>query len=141
MSQVTINGKWAVDNTGLDILVNGISTGYTCPGFDAFASFTLTAANGLVAGDNVIDFKINNGSPAGPTALRVEMEVIVPIVPTMSITPSGGGLQISWNNKNPSQVLQSADSITGPWTTIDGATSPYNITTTDPAKFYNVVEQ
>jgi hypothetical protein len=136
---VTIVGKWAVDNIGVDILVNGASTGITSPGFGAFTPFTIT--NGLIAGPNTIDFKINNGSPTGPTALRVDLELVVPIQPAMSVAPSGDGLKISWTNKNPSQVLQSADSITGPWTTIVGATSPFDIATTGSGKFYRVIEQ
>jgi hypothetical protein len=136
---VTIVGKWAVDNIGVDILVNGASTGITSGGFGAMTPFTITS--GLIAGPNTIDFKINNGSPAGPTGLRVDLELVVPIQPAMNVVPSGSGLRISWTNRNPSQVLQSADSITGPWTTITGATSPFDIATTGPAKFYRVIEQ
>jgi hypothetical protein len=139
---VTIVGKWGVDNTGVDILVNGASTGITSPSFNTLVPFTITVTNGLIAGPNTLDFKINNaGTDANPTALRVDLDVVVPIQPVMSVTPNGTGLRISWNNRNPSQVLQSADSITGPWTTIPGATSPFDITTTDPAKFYKVIEQ
>jgi hypothetical protein len=36
-----ISGKWAVDNIGVDILINGISTGNSIPfGFSAFDRFT-----------------------------------------------------------------------------------------------------
>jgi hypothetical protein len=139
VSQLKIIGRWSVDNSGLDILVNGASTGITSPGFSTFTPFTLSS--GLVAGPNTIDFKINNGSPAGPTALRVELEVQVPIQPVLSIAPTAGGLRISWTAKNPCQVIKFANTITGPWTTIEGASSPVIIIPSEPARFYKVIEQ
>ncbi len=67
---VTITGDWSTDNEGLDILVNGVSTGQrNTTQFPAFTPFTINS--GLLAGVNVIEFKLNN-SAVGYTGLRVD---------------------------------------------------------------------
>jgi len=70
-----INGLWTSDNNGVDILVNGVSTGNTTA-FEyfriGFMSFTLD--DHFVAGINTIDFVVNNGTAVvNPTGLRVEL--------------------------------------------------------------------
>ena len=50
----SISGKWAVDNQGLDILVNGISTGQTNFGFEELTTFNINS--GFVDGLNTLDF-------------------------------------------------------------------------------------
>jgi len=61
-TSVRIRGQWAVDDTGLDILVNSVSTGYTTPagGVGSFHGFTLD--RGFVRGTNTIDFVTTNVS-------------------------------------------------------------------------------
>ena len=44
------------------------------------------------------------------------------------------GSQLTWNH---GALLQST-SLTGPWTPVSGASSPYNLTPTGPGKFYRV---
>lgn len=51
-------GTWATDNSGLDIRINGISTGQTCGGFSAYCGFSVTA--GFVAGVNELDFVVQD---------------------------------------------------------------------------------
>lgn len=78
----TISGQWAVDNEGVDILINGISTGASIgtvgtpvnSSFDSFHPFSITS--GFHAGVNTLDFVTHNdvtGGCCNPTALRVEM--------------------------------------------------------------------
>lgn len=70
VSSASIAGRWAVDNTGIDILLNGVSTGISnTDGFSAFRTFSLSS--GFVNGLNTIDFVINNAG--GPTGLRTEL--------------------------------------------------------------------
>ena len=68
-----INGRWSADNKGIDILINGQSTGqqtaYFLGSYEYWYDFTLNS--GFVSGVNTIDFVIYND--ALPTALRVEM--------------------------------------------------------------------
>jgi hypothetical protein len=53
-STAQIKGTWAVDNFGLDILVNGQSTGNMVNGFGAYGSFAVNS--GFVEGINTLDF-------------------------------------------------------------------------------------
>ncbi len=72
-TKATITGKWAVDNTGVDILLNGVSLGLANgAGFGAFSDFSIT--EGFVAGTNTLEFQVNN-APSGinPTGFRAEL--------------------------------------------------------------------
>jgi len=58
-----IQGSWSTDNFGLDVLLNGASTGNTHAAeppsmFTYFAAFTIST--GFVAGVNTLDFVVNN---------------------------------------------------------------------------------
>lgn len=77
-----ITGKWATDNSGSDILLNGGSTGIpNTTGFGTFSP-TFTISSGFVAGLNTLDFLVNNGgSTANPTGLRVEMTGTATAIP------------------------------------------------------------
>lgn len=74
-----ITGGWATDNAGVDIVLNGISLGFSTEP-DQFARglalFTITT--GFVHGLNTLDFVVENwacpGCSRNPTALRVELE-------------------------------------------------------------------
>ncbi len=91
---IAFHGFWVSDNAGLDILVNGSSTGQTNSGAhgalpSAFAAnaFTLTGADGLVAGANTISFNWGNG-PAGGAASQFPNPVHVRVEFTgFTITP------------------------------------------------------
>jgi hypothetical protein len=119
ISKVQIVGGWAVDNTGKNILVNGVSSGLTCPGFGSLTPFTLTSANGLVAGKNILDFMVNN-LPVTPnaTGLRVDLRALLFMPPTLQIHLVGGNVVISWVPYSTSQSLLSAPTVSGPWTSI-----------------------
>ena len=49
-------------------------------------------------------------------------------------TAPGLGLALTW--QCPNAVLQSADSVNGPYTDLAGAVSPYNVSVQQTAKFY-----
>lgn len=71
LASVTISGNWAADNTGLDILLNGISTGQTTTDYRSYAGFSLTS--GFVVGTNTISFLVRNfGASNNPMGLRVD---------------------------------------------------------------------
>jgi Immunoglobulin domain len=55
----------------------------------------------------------------------------------LSIVVSGSSLMITWTDSG--AVLQSAPSLSGSWTTIPGATSPYTANTTGPMQFYRLL--
>jgi hypothetical protein len=67
-----IAGFWSTDNNGVDILINGSSTGYQTP-FEAFYGVSPFYINtGFQPGLNSIDFIVYNGF--APTGLRVEIK-------------------------------------------------------------------
>jgi hypothetical protein len=69
-ASVIVTGSWATDNEGLDILINGVSTGQrNTIQFPAYTSFVINS--GFLAGLNTIDFQLNNAA-VGFTGLRVE---------------------------------------------------------------------
>lgn len=53
-----LSGQWAADNTGLDIFINGASTGNSCGGFEVLCNFNI--ASGFVAGINTLDFQVRD---------------------------------------------------------------------------------
>jgi hypothetical protein len=69
-STALITGRWSVDNRGLDILINGISTGLTQPGFSLWTNFSV--GNGFVPGMNTLDFVCLDFG--GISGFRAELE-------------------------------------------------------------------
>jgi len=71
LNSTVIKGGWSTDNNGVDILINGQSTGNATP-YEAFGwgLFPFEIKSGFTAGVNSIDFVVNNGF--APTGLRVE---------------------------------------------------------------------
>lgn len=72
-SLLSIIGKVTADNGITDILINGISTGFTYGGpntgtYSTFADFTI--GSGFHSGINTLTFDVVNGS--GPTGLRTD---------------------------------------------------------------------
>jgi hypothetical protein len=75
-----IEGLWATDDQGVDILINGVSTGLAnTAGFAAFTVFPPAAGQGLfVPGPNAIEFLVMNGGLGpNPSGLRVDAVVKV----------------------------------------------------------------
>jgi hypothetical protein len=69
-STASITGRWATDNPGLDILINGVSTGQVNTiGFTAFTPFSINT--GFTSGINTLDFIVQEQGVV--TGLRVEM--------------------------------------------------------------------
>jgi len=60
----SLSGSWTSDNLGLDVLINGVSTGNTSAGISALSAFTINS--GFVAGVNTLDFQVQDvGGIAG----------------------------------------------------------------------------
>ncbi|MBI3870839.1 MAG: immunoglobulin domain-containing protein, partial [Verrucomicrobia bacterium] len=83
-----ISGRWATDNRGVDILINGVSTGQSNPSqYGTWTPFQIFT--GFIPGLNTLTFVINNGagesSDPGPTGLRVELTGETDAVPGVPI--------------------------------------------------------
>ena len=91
--------------------------------FDTFAFRCVTAAD---TADAFVftDFKVETipGGSTTPIPLNAQL--------------SGGNIVLSWNN--PVFALQSAASVTGPYSTIAGATSPFSTNTSSARQFFRV---
>ena len=57
-SAAVIEGLWAADNTGVDILINGAATGNTSGGFGSYDAFLINS--GFIAGANTLDFVVTD---------------------------------------------------------------------------------
>jgi hypothetical protein len=81
LNKVQIVGNWASDNDGTNILVNGVSTGVNNgAGFGSLVPFMITVNNGLVAGQNILDFVVHNDPVTpNPTGLRIDLRGLLPI--------------------------------------------------------------
>lgn len=96
-----LEGDWATDNVGSDIVLNGKSTGLqNSAQFSSLTRFVIT--NGFVPGRNVIQFVVNNaGANENPTGLRVEnlrlgAQRAQAAGPTLSVSRSGAEITLSW---------------------------------------------
>jgi hypothetical protein len=59
-----LTGRWATDDYGFDILINGQSTFNTSSSFQSWSNFTISS--GFVEGLNTLDFIVyNTGGPGG----------------------------------------------------------------------------
>ncbi len=92
---VLLRGRWATDNAGLDIRLNGASTGLTnATQFGAFTNFRIEDAP-FLSGENTLDFVLNNAGN-GPTGLIVdslsggaEIASVEDRAPTFVVKPPG----------------------------------------------------
>lgn len=92
---LTITGVWATAGIGMDILINGVSTGQISSGPTAWSPFVIE--NGFVAGINTIDFVVYGQT--GMAGLRVDGLVGVVHSPGPGPSPSaigGAGLGVMW---------------------------------------------
>ena len=120
-----IAGRWAADNFGTAINLNGNSIPVpTQPDFVTWQPFQIT--NGFVAGANILRFVVNNqfdlASPDGsnPTGLRVEAWGTAAMAcgaqrppASLHIAGESGRVRLAWNQ--PGFVLQTAAAVAGPW--------------------------
>jgi hypothetical protein len=128
-----IVGRWATDNSGLDILLNGESLFISSVGFDSWADFEIS--EGFVDGENTLDFVLNN-APAtnNPTGLRVELgatadllDVAPPVIAVQPVDQSGlVGDNVSLNLK-----VTGSPPLTFTWTRDDETVATLDTDTFD----------
>jgi uncharacterized delta-60 repeat protein len=93
-STASLTGRWATDNAGVDILLNGWSTGVTSPDFTSFTPFQIANNPHFIGGINTLTFNVHNDYAAGytlgenPTGLRVEVTGLASTVRTLTVASS-----------------------------------------------------
>ncbi len=99
------------------------------------ASVTNNAPAVYPLGTNLVAWTVTDGS--GNTATGTQTVTVVPAsVPpgNPTISHSGGGITVTWDGG----VLQQSDNVLGPYTDVEGATSPQPVVGTNSQKFYRV---
>jgi hypothetical protein len=120
-----ITGRWATDNEGFTILLNGlsISLDHNTAEFSAWTPFDIT--RGFLPGTNRLTFFVYNGRggdpvSSDPTGVRVELWGSASLdcaaarpAPRINVTRQGSNIVVTWTGTG--FILQSASKITGPW--------------------------
>lgn len=103
---VVIQGRWASDNTGREIRVNGVATAnLPSPVFNGWTSFSIYGTNvDFVAGTNTIDFVVDNEAAIGYTGLRAEF-----LASNVSIPP---GVAPEVTSQPASQTVAEGETVT-----------------------------
>ena len=145
LPSVRITGGWATDNDGLDIRVNGISTGMANPNqFTTLTPFVLDSTNATFqTGVNTLEFRVRNATVSpGYTGLRVEgMQGFGSMNPGTGpyIVEQPANTVIPWGQTNSLSVAAGGSaSLTYVWkrnsVTVSGASGPLlTLTANDPA--------
>jgi hypothetical protein len=98
-----IVGQWATDNEGIDILINGQSTGQrNTAQFTSYTPFRISS--GFIRGGNTLTFIVNNADGPGnnPTGLRVEMDGTAAFLSSPIIAPpvwQKGKVTLTWEGR------------------------------------------
>ena len=74
----------------------------------------------------------NAGAGAGQGVIYQIKSLVTPIPPTLELRVVDSQVELTWDRGH----LQEADDVTGPWTDVDDAFSPYWVTPTGLRKFY-----
>jgi hypothetical protein len=148
-----IVGQWSTDNNGMDILINGQSTGQ--PNTAQFTSFSPFRINsGFINGVNTLTFVVNNADGPGdnPTGLRVEMEGSVGVLSSPVFHPiewRKDTIVLTWEGRPGwSYIVQYTDDLTARrWNEFPDVIRPEGPIATftdsfserDPRRFYRVL--
>lgn len=89
-STASISGFWSTDNFGLDILINGLSTGNTANNFSSAFAFSINS--GFVDGTNTLDFVVQDvGIISGFRVLEISGEAsLIPAPATLVLMLTAG---------------------------------------------------
>jgi hypothetical protein len=94
----------------------------------------------LVQGDNVLAAEVHQSDPtSSDIVFGLELQLVTSSPPAglqfTSVTRSGSNILIEWTG---TATLESADALSGAWTPVAGATSPYPAANTGAAKFFRL---
>ena len=88
----------------------------------------------VLAGSTLYGTTENGGLSGHGTVFSLSMSSVVPI--PLHIRPIANAVELSWSN--PAFSLQASTQVTGTYTNVPGATSPYTNTFGTPTKFFRL---
>ena len=88
-----------------------------------------------LSGSTLYGTTFAGGSAGAGTLFKIELSGLTPI--PLSAQALGGTIILSWSN--PSFALQAAPEVTGTYTNLPGATSPYTNAISGPQRFFRLV--
>ena len=143
---VQIN-RWAYlaatyDGTTKRFYVNGAEVSSSAAGFAANDQSPLRFGGGATEGNGNYFFEGDVDEPAIYNKALTHEQIILHYLagtaaakpPRISIARQGAALAVTWSAGS----LESAVSVSGPWTAVSNAASPYSVTPDPTARFYRV---
>ncbi len=99
-------------------------------------TYTFTTPATLEANPNILLLNSGSGNVSADFAhVSVRLAPATPV--TLQVARAGANLLLTWS----SGTLLEANAVTGSWTPVSGATSPYLVAPTDAKRFYRVQVQ
>lgn len=123
------------------VVSNTVCTVWVNPASEADTSAT---ANDAVSNrNNVYAYAFRENSPAGiinvsNVVVATSFSAATGLPPTLSIRPDSGKAILSWTDSD--YGLQAAPAVTGTYTNVPGATSPFTNAVDEAAKFYRLTK-
>lgn len=144
-----VAGEWVhlalvVENGATTFYVNGTPSGTPAgrpnPPTSAESAFSLGLKNDgveMFSGrvDEVRVFRVSFPGHFSPSELLLSRVPPSAAPPSLTLSRTAQGVVITWTAGD----LQQADAVTGPWTPVAGATSPWTLTPTGAGRFFRAV--
>jgi hypothetical protein len=120
-----------------------LATGFPCNGdatcLDSF-TIPISSLTNLVLGENVLAAEVHNYNAQSPdVTFGLSLDLIEPIVRTarIDVSYSGNTITLSWDASG--FVLQSADSLEGSWSDVQGTVaSPFTVELSESNRYYRL---
>ncbi len=119
----TVNFSMAVSGGGTNWSYSHVDTDYAYPRFDAIG---IRSASAALSADSL---EISR--------LLVEVVTAAPAPAPLNIASSGSNVTLTWTNS--AFTLQAAPNVTGTYTNVAGATSPYTVPASGAARFFRLI--
>ena len=94
----------------------------------------------ILSGNTLYGTAVNGGTNGNGTVFALSLAAAVPVSIPLNIQLISNGVVLSWNDPASAFSLQSAPAVTGTFTNIPGATSPYTNPVTGAQQFFRLMQ-